>query len=117
MNVTKAIDGGLDGEIGTSDDLVSTMTYFTPSNAAGRTGQIKEHKVYKQVVSSNNLLRGVSYNAGVGLADGGVLVTYSPSLHTNGSFIGIYVQGSVGPSLPLVPFPLFHSIDTKILTK
>ena len=23
MNVTKAIDGGLDGEIGTSDDLVS----------------------------------------------------------------------------------------------
>ena len=27
------------------------------------------------------------------------------------------VQGSVGPSLPLVPFPLFHSIDTKILTK
>ncbi|MDG1526142.1 MAG: RHS repeat-associated core domain-containing protein, partial [Schleiferiaceae bacterium] len=60
---------------------------------------------------------GVSYNAGVGLADGGVLVTYSPSLHTNGSFIGIYVQGSVGPSLPLVPFPLFHSIDTKILTK
>jgi len=57
MNVTKAIDGGLDGEIGTSDDLVSTMTYFTPSNAAGRTGQIKEHKVYKQVVSSNNMLR------------------------------------------------------------
>ena len=57
MNVTKAIDGGLDGEIGTSDDLVSTMTYFTPTNAAGRTGQIKEHKVYKQVVSSNNMLR------------------------------------------------------------
>ena len=57
MNVTKAIDGGLDGEIGTSDDLVSTMTYFTPSNAAGRTGQIEEHKVYKQVVSSNNMLR------------------------------------------------------------
>ena len=30
---------------------------FYSYQRAGRTGQIKEHKVYKQVVSSNNMLR------------------------------------------------------------
>ena len=45
------------------------------------------------------------------------LLQRSTSNNVNGIFVGIYVQGSVGASLPLIPFPEFHSIETKILTE
>ena len=33
------------------------MSYFTPTAAGGRTGQVQEHKVYDATVSAGNLLR------------------------------------------------------------
>ena len=57
MNVIKATDAGVDGAFNTGDELVSTMSYFTPTAAGGRTSQVQEHKVYDDTVSAGNLLR------------------------------------------------------------